>query len=68
MAGFSNNHKTILPLTPNYWRINVKNQKEQKFSTYHMFKKMINLRKTDTIKYGDFKSYVISNWVFAFTR
>ncbi|XP_065224229.1 maltase 1-like [Planococcus citri] len=67
-SGFSNNRKTILPLTTNYWRINVKNQKQQKYSHYHMFKKMLKLRKTETIKHGDFKSYVISTWVFAFTR
>ncbi|XP_065222684.1 maltase 1-like [Planococcus citri] len=67
-AGFSTNRDLYLPLSPNYWRINVKSQKETEHSYYHMFKKIVNLRKTDTLKYGDFESYIISTWVYAFSR
>ncbi|XP_065210592.1 maltase 1-like [Planococcus citri] len=67
-GGFSTNNKVFLPLNPNFWRVNVKRQKEDPNSYYQMFKMLMNLRKTNTLKYGDFKSYVISTWVFAFTR
>ncbi|XP_065225005.1 alpha-glucosidase-like isoform X2 [Planococcus citri] len=68
-GGFTNNEKAYLPLNSNYWRVNVKSRKsEDNAGYYHMFKKIVNLRNTDTLKYGDFKSFVISTWVFAYTR
>ncbi|XP_065220879.1 alpha-glucosidase-like [Planococcus citri] len=67
-AGFSTNRDLYLPVSPNYWRINVEDQKNDENSYYHMFKKMSNLRKTNIFKYGDFKSYVLSTWVYAFVR
>ncbi|XP_065222465.1 maltase 2-like isoform X2 [Planococcus citri] len=67
-AGFSTNPKTHLPVSSEYWKINVKKQKADKNSHYYIFKRMLDLRKTDVFKYGDFKSYVVSTWVFAFTR
>ncbi|XP_065222683.1 alpha-glucosidase-like [Planococcus citri] len=67
-AGFSNNRVPFLPVNPNYWRINADTQKNTENSYYNMFKKMSKLRKTSTIKHGDFKSYVFSQCVFGFTR
>ncbi|XP_065203778.1 maltase A3-like [Planococcus citri] len=67
-AGFSNNHKTYLPVCPNYWRLNVEKQKREENSRYNMFKKMSHLRKRETLRHGDVKLFTVSAWVFAFTR
>ncbi|XP_065216738.1 maltase 1-like [Planococcus citri] len=67
-AGFSNNSRPYLPVSLNYNQINVKKQKADENSHYNKVKKMISLRKTNVFKYGEFKSYAVSHWVYSFTR
>ncbi|KAK7571162.1 hypothetical protein V9T40_014766 [Parthenolecanium corni] len=67
-AGFSTNQKTWIPINPNYWRLNLKQQQNNPNSTYNFLKDLLKLKKTETIKYGDFKKYIFSDWLFAFTR
>ncbi|XP_065223403.1 maltase 1-like [Planococcus citri] len=68
-AGFTNNNsKPYLPISPDYRKNNVKKQKAEKDSHYNKVKTMISWRKSDVLKYGDVKSYVLSDWVYSFTR
>lgn len=66
--GFSSNPSTWLPVNPDYWRVNVESQKEVPNSRYNMFKALSKLRKTKTLKFGNFESYVISSSIYAFSR
>lgn len=67
-AGFTTNSETWLPVNPNYWELNLNTQKKQRSSHYTVYKRLLELRKTDTIKHGSFDGYVMSDWVYAFTR
>jgi len=68
-AGFSNSSKPYLPVNTNYWRINVKTESATDKSHLGVYKKLVSLHK-DLVSKGlsDFKTYVISSWVFGFTR
>lgn len=68
ILGYSSTRETWLPVNPNYWQFNVAAQKSDKNSFLNVFKKLSKLRKTKIGKYGNFRSYVLSTWVFAFTR
>ncbi|KAK7585943.1 hypothetical protein V9T40_000122 [Parthenolecanium corni] len=67
-GGFTSKAVPWLPVNPDYWRVNVKAQKNQPNSRYNLFKILSKLRRTKTLKYGNFKSYLISAWVYAFSR
>ncbi|XP_065219305.1 alpha-glucosidase-like [Planococcus citri] len=67
-AGFSTNSEPYLPVSENYRDVNVQKQKYDENSHYNKVRKMISWRKTDAFKYGSFKSYVLSTWVYSFTR
>lgn len=70
-AGFSVNSKTWLPVNPNYWELNLAEQKKLQYSKpshYSVYKRLTQLRKTETIKHGSFDGYVLSEWVYAFSR
>ncbi|XP_065218522.1 maltase A2-like [Planococcus citri] len=67
-AGFSTGEKTWLPVNPNYWSINVQNQRTNENSSLNYFKDLMALRKTNAIKHGDLKFHIMSDWVLAFTR
>lgn len=66
--GFSSNSKTWLPVNPNYWRINVKEQQSKSDSVYNFIKSLLTLRKTDTFMYGDFEKIILSDWVLVIKR
>ncbi|XP_065214178.1 maltase 2-like [Planococcus citri] len=53
-AGFSTNATTFLPSNSDYFIRNVEFQKKDEFSQYNMFKDLSALRKTDTLKVGQF--------------
>ncbi|KAK7602272.1 hypothetical protein V9T40_009713 [Parthenolecanium corni] len=67
-GGFSSNSKTWLPVNPNYWRINVKEQQSKSDSVYNFIKSLLTLRKTDTFMYGDFEKIILSDWVLVIKR
>ncbi|XP_065222181.1 maltase 2-like [Planococcus citri] len=67
-AGFTTAAKPWLPVHPNYWSTSVKSQKSTQTSVLNFFKDLMTARKTDTIKHGDLKFYIVSEWVLAFTR
>lgn len=67
-AGFTTKRKPWLPVNPNYWRVNVEKETQAKVSHYQVLKSLMKLRKTPTSKYGQLKTYVLSEWVWAFTR
>ncbi|XP_065212328.1 maltase 1-like [Planococcus citri] len=59
-AGFTSGDKPWVPVHPNYYSSNVKQQLANKNSTVNYFKDLVSLRKTDTLKFGDLKMYAIS--------
>ncbi|XP_065205958.1 maltase 2-like [Planococcus citri] len=67
-SGFTSKYKPWLPVHPNYWQVNVEKQKSQQVSRYNIFKALSQIRKRKTMKIGHFESYVVSDWVYAFTR
>ncbi|XP_065222591.1 maltase A3-like [Planococcus citri] len=67
-SGFTSKYIPWLPVHPNYWKVNVEKQKSQEVSRYNIFKALSQIRKRKTMKNGDFKSYIVSEWVYAFTR
>ncbi|CAH0383170.1 unnamed protein product [Bemisia tabaci] len=67
-AGFTTARKPWLPVNPNYWRTNVEAQKKDPNSHLHIFKRLVSLRNTPVIQYGDLQTYVPKEWVYMFTR
>ncbi|XP_026808057.1 maltase A3-like [Rhopalosiphum maidis] len=67
-AGFTEAKKPWLPINPNYYKINVEEQKKISTSNYNFYKKMSQLRKTDTLKYGDLKLYNITDSIYIVKR
>lgn len=53
MAGFTSGNKPWLPVDPSYKKINLKAQKAAKESHYKVYQQMAELRKIDTLRYGD---------------
>eukprot|EP00102_Acyrthosiphon_pisum_P026696 XP_016663906.1 PREDICTED: oligo-1,6-glucosidase-like isoform X2 [Acyrthosiphon pisum] len=60
-GGFTEKKKPWLPVNPNYYKLNVESQKKIPNSNYNFYKKMSQLRKTDTLKYGDLQTYNVLN-------
>lgn len=67
-SGFSSNSTTWLPVNPNYWRLNLDTQKKGNWSHYSVYKRLTKLKKTRAIQHGTFGGYVLSKWVYAFSR
>ncbi|VVC30064.1 Glycoside hydrolase superfamily,Glycosyl hydrolase, family 13, catalytic domain [Cinara cedri] len=67
-AGFTEAKKPWLPVNPNYYKLNVETQKKIPTSNYNFYKKMARLRKTDTLKYGDLKTYNVSESIYVLKR
>lgn len=67
-SGFSSNAVTWLPVNPNYRTLNVAAQLDKDKSHLEIYKKLTELRKTNTIVNGDFKLKVLSSTAFAYMR
>ncbi|XP_052867557.1 maltase 2-like [Anopheles cruzii] len=69
-AGFSASSapKTWLPVHPNYAQLNLAAQKTASDSLYKLYRRLIELRKEHTFQHGQFRSQVMLNNVFGFTR
>lgn len=52
----------------NYQQRNLKAQKEADKSTFKFYQHIIQLRKTDIFKFGDFRSSAVNSTVFGFVR
>ncbi|CAH0387137.1 unnamed protein product [Bemisia tabaci] len=68
-SGFSASLKTWLPVNSNFWRLNLKAQVQSEGNShYKVYKRLIDVRKTDTMLYGALETHVLSKWVFSFAR
>ena len=67
-AGFSNNTKTWLPVNDNYKDVNLQKEKKEKNSTYQLYIKLIELRKSHTLKHGSLLTKDLSKSVLAVMR
>lgn len=67
-AGFSNASKTWLPVNPNYWHLNLRQQKKKGKSWYKIYKNSLKLRNNDNFRFGKTDTHVLSDWVFSYTR
>jgi alpha-glucosidase len=67
-AGFTTAARSWLPVHTNYNQINLERQMEDEKSHYGLFKKLLELRKEDTMENGDFHSKALSHNVFSYSR
>lgn len=67
-GGFSTASKTWLPVAKNYKEVNLKAQMANESSHFHVFKKLIALRKNKAIIEGKFVIKTLTNSSFAFKR
>lgn len=67
-AGFTEEKKSWLPVNPNYYRLNVEAQKKIPTSNYNFYKKMSQLRQTDTLKNGDLQTFNITKSIYILKR
>lgn len=67
-AGFSANPKTWLPVSSDYKTNNVKQQKSAENSHLKIYKDLIKLRNSKTMKYGDLITKAMNGNVFAIFR
>lgn len=66
-AGFTNGTKTWLPVNPEYWHENLVQLSKFK-SHLRTYRQLSRLRQIPTILKGDLHVYVLSQWVFGFSR
>jgi alpha-glucosidase len=67
-AGFSTADKTWLPVNSNYVTKNLKAQTAAARSTFKLYQHLIQLRKTDIFRLGDYKSKAIGRDLFVYAR
>lgn len=67
-SGFSTNNTTWLPVHSNYHYLNLAYQKTIPISYYHVFKKLVDLKKHSIIKYGSTKIYVFEKNILGVVR
>ncbi|XP_022191426.2 maltase A3 isoform X1 [Nilaparvata lugens] len=67
-AGFSKTSGTWLPVNPNYWHLNVENQRKAERSHLKTYKHLMQARQTATIQKGQYHGYNQGDGVFIFTR
>ncbi|XP_050443588.1 maltase A3-like [Adelges cooleyi] len=66
-AGFSDASNVWLPIHPNFWADNMKQQSKRK-SHLRTYKQLARLRQNPTLIYGDLDMFTLSKWTFGFTR
>lgn len=67
-AGFSVATKTWLPVADNYPLNNIALQRSQNISHFQNFKKLIELRSSPTMKYGDFEMMTSNSDLIVYKR
>ncbi|CAH0392996.1 unnamed protein product [Bemisia tabaci] len=66
--GFTKAKKPWVPVNPNYYRMNVNAQRVNPNSHLNIFKRLVQLRRTPVIRYGDLQTFAPKEWIFMFTR
>ncbi|XP_065224318.1 maltase 1-like [Planococcus citri] len=67
-AGFSTNVTTYSPVNSDYFQRNVAVQKVQPVSHYNLFKDLTTLRKTNTFRFGAYRTDAYPPNIFCLTR
>lgn len=67
-GGFSSADRTWLPMATNYKTINVQLESSGDKSHLGIFKKLVQLKKNEVLRWGDYKSALIQDQVYAFRR
>lgn len=67
-AGFTDGDRTWLPVNANYLTTNLKAQTEASKSTFKLYQHLIQLRKSEIFKNGNYASKEIDQDLFAYTR
>ncbi|XP_063708467.1 maltase A1-like [Culicoides brevitarsis] len=67
-AGFSQASSTWLPMAKNYEAVNVEKESAAENSHLKIFKKLVELKKNEVLRWGDYKSALINDQVYAFRR
>nr|XP_018898882.1 PREDICTED: alpha-glucosidase-like [Bemisia tabaci] len=67
-AGFTTKKNAWLPVSSDFWRINVKKQLEDPRSPLNTFKRLMNLRSSPVIQYGEWETCVVSEWIHMISR
>lgn len=67
-AGFSTTNETWLPVHPNYKTLNLASQQRTPISHYHVFKKLVALKKIETIRKGTTHITVVGDNVLSVIR
>ncbi|KAF5285065.1 hypothetical protein FQA39_LY16754 [Lamprigera yunnana] len=68
-AGFNEGNKTWLPVSEKYKTVNLAAQRtSERMTHYRVYQELVKLRKLDTVKFGDLKTYALETNVFVFTR
>lgn len=67
-AGFSTAERTWLPVHANHLTRNLQAQKEASRSTFKLYQHLIQLRKDDIFRLGDFRSAAFGTELFGFVR
>lgn len=67
-AGFSVGNTTWLPVSRKYLTNNLQLQKATNKSNYAVYKKLIEYRQSDTLKYGDLETLALTSNVLAIMR
>lgn len=67
-AGFSTSEKTWLPVATNYTDCNVALQESQKNSHLKIFRELISLRQTPTMKYGGLQMTAVDDDLLVYKR
>ncbi|CAH0393041.1 unnamed protein product [Bemisia tabaci] len=67
-AGFSTNPKTWLPVNPNYWSHNLVTEKKKNRSHLKNYQKLLALKESPVIQFGNLNVYTLSDWVLVVTR
>lgn len=66
-TGFTNGSNSWLPINPEYWHDNLVELSKNK-THLRTYRQLSNLRKIPTIVKGDLHSYILSKWVYGFSR
>lgn len=67
-AGFSTADKTWLPVAKNYKKINVRIEDSSERSHLKVYRSLQDLRKENSLKYGQFKYAALTEQVIAIVR
>lgn len=68
MAGFTTGDKTWLPIHPNYRTLNLKQQIDARWSYYHFYVQLSQLRRNPILQHGTFRTYIFADNIYCHIR